>query len=167
MINDEVLQIISRLRAVYFDFDGVFTDNRVLVIEDGREAVICNRADGLGLSRLRELGIEIAILSTEVNPVVSARAMKLNIPCFQALEDKAVFLSKLLGERLIAPEDVAFVGNDINDAACLRMVGLPVLVKDAEKEVRPFARLFLQRRGGYGAVREFCDLIWQVRSPGR
>lgn len=166
MIDFKMIQVINRLRAVYFDFDGVFTDNRVLVIEDGREAVLCNRADGFGLSRLNKLGIDLAILSTEVNPVVSVRAQKLKIPCFQALEDKALFLGKLLGERSIAPEDVAFLGNDINDSACLRMVGLPVLVKDAEEEVRPYGKLILQRRGGYGAVREFCDLIWKVRSSG-
>ena len=78
---------LRQVTLVVFDFDGVFTDNRVLVDQDGKEAVFCSRADGLGLQALRRLGVGSLVLSTEINPVVSARAAKLGIECVQGLGD--------------------------------------------------------------------------------
>ena len=91
---------LREVRLVVFDFDGVFTDNRVIVSEDGRESVICSRADGLGLAAIRRFGVDSLILSTEVNPVVSARARKLGVECQQGLGDgKGAALARLLEER--------------------------------------------------------------------
>ncbi len=142
---------------VVFDFDGVMTDNRVLVFQDGSEAVVCSRADGLGLDRLREAGVEMMILSTETNPVVAARARKLRMPVIHGQKDKAATLAALLAERGTDPARVVYVGNDANDLGCLAMVGLPVAVADAVPEVIATARWVLTRNGGDGAVREFCD----------
>ncbi len=75
--------LLAKIRLVAFDFDGVFTDNMVYVLEDGTEAVRCFRSDGLGLQKLKNLGIETVIISTEANPVVTARARKLKIRCIQ------------------------------------------------------------------------------------
>src|SRR5262249_26256119 len=96
-------------RLVVFDFDGVLTDNRVWVSEQGQELVACNRADGLGLAMLRTLGFDLLVLSTETNPVVGARCRKLALPFEQGVADKAERLRNLLGERGITPADVIYV----------------------------------------------------------
>ena len=118
-MNSILREAIRKSRLIAFDFDGVFTDNMVYVLQDGSEAVRCNRSDGIGLQKLRKLKIEMVILSTESNPVVSARAQKLNIRCFQNCEDKRKTLQNLAREIGISLDQVAFVGNDINDQACM------------------------------------------------
>jgi len=157
---------LMKIEAVVFDFDGVFTDNRVFVFQDGCEAVVCSRADGLGISRLRHLGIEMLILSTEINPVVTQRANKLNLPVIQSVEDKLHVLTKWAKEKKILMDHIAFLGNDINDQICLEKVGMPVVVADAMPEVKSLARLILKKEGGKGAVREFCDMLWQAKQKG-
>ena len=157
---DPILQeVIRKIRLVAFDFDGVFTDNMVYVLQDGSEAVRCNRSDGIGLQKLIKLGIQTVIISTESNPVVSARAQKLKIRCFQNCEDKRKTLKNVAGEFGISLDEVAFVGNDINDQQCLSHVGLPIVVNDAHPDVISIARYQTRNPGGYGAVREVCDIF--------
>ena len=159
MTSSSIEQIMSRIRLVAFDFDGVFTNNMVYVSEDGSEMVRCARSDGIGLQKLRDAGIETIIISTEPNPVVSARARKLKIDCVQNCQDKRAVLEERTAKIGISLEQVAFVGNDINDLACLNCVGLPVVVKDAHPDVVPVARYQTRQPGGHGAVREVCDMI--------
>ncbi len=154
---------VANIRLVSFDFDGVFTDNGVHVSQEGVESVRCCRSDGLGLRRLDEVGVDSMILSTETNPVIGVRAKKMNIACRQGIEHKLAVLDEERRRRGLSWEQVAFVGNDINDAECLKKAGLPVVVADAYPEIKPFAKLVLNRKGGYGAVREFCDLIWEAQ----
>ncbi len=149
----------ERPAALLLDFDGVLTDNRVLVMEDGREGVLCHRGDGLGLDLLRPLPLRVAVLSRERNPVVEARCRKLGIPSLQGLEDKAAALHSWLGEAGIDAADVIFAGNDVNDLECMARVGCPVAVADAIPEVRRAAAIVLDAVGGFGAVRELTDLI--------
>lgn len=157
---------IARLRSVEMlalDFDGVMTDNRVLVFEDGREAVLCNRSDGLGLERLRATGLPLAVISKEKNPVVAARCRKLKIPCEQGIDDKLTVLKRMAGEHGVALANVAYVGNDINDLACLNAVGIAVAPADAYPEVLRVADIVTAANGGFGAVREVCDMIMTAR----
>jgi 3-deoxy-D-manno-octulosonate 8-phosphate phosphatase (KDO 8-P phosphatase) len=158
----KIKELVYKIRLVAFDFDGVFTDNMVFVFEDGSEAVRCFRSDGIGLKKLKKLGVETVIISTESNPVVSARARKLKIRCFQNCEDKRKTLESLAQEMGISLTEIAFVGNDINDLPCLTSVGLPIVVKDAHPEVIPLAVYRTRNCGGHGAVREVCDLFEQV-----
>jgi len=157
-------EIICRIRLVAFDFDGVFTDNMVYVFEDGTEAVRCFRSDGIGLQKLKKIGIETAIISTEANPVVSARAHKLKIRCVQDCQDKRAVLDKMAHDQGIRLSEVAFVGNDINDLPCLECVGLPIVVQDAHVDVVSTALYQTKNPGGHGAVREVCDLFEKYRS---
>lgn len=159
---DALAKLIRTIRMVVFDFDGVFTDNMVYVFEGGREAVRCTRADGLGLSKLTSLGISTAIISTETNPVVGMRSRKLGIHCVQACTDKRAALDTLALENDLSLQEIAFVGNDINDIPCLSVVGLPIVVSDAHPDVVPYAGYQTRRAGGQGAVRELCDLFEQV-----
>jgi 3-deoxy-D-manno-octulosonate 8-phosphate phosphatase (KDO 8-P phosphatase) len=151
--------IIRRIRLIAFDFDGVFTNNMVFVFQDGTEAVQCFRSDGIGLKKLKKLGIETVIISTEANPVVSARARKLKIRCIQDCQDKRAVLNDIARELNITLGEIAFVGNDINDLTCLESVALPIVVQDAYRDVMPIALYRTKRPGGHGAVREICDLF--------
>ena len=157
--RDRLKAFPHTIQAVVFDFDGVFTDNRVLVSEDGREAVQCHRGDGLGLDYLRGTGIPLVVLSTERNPVVAARCRKLRLECRQGLDDKLAALKQFAEERRIDLSSVVYVGNDLNDAECLTAVGCGIVVADAHPSVMQIASIVLKHRGGDGAVRETCDLI--------
>ena len=164
---DNIQEIFRRIRLVAFDFDGVFTDNMVYVFEDGSEAVRCFRSDGIGLQKLGRLGIESVIISTESNPVVSARARKLKIRCIQDCPDKRAVLEDIAQENNITLNEIAFVGNDINDLPCLECVALPIVVQDAYQDIVPIALYQTKNPGGHGAVREVCDLFEKYRSGGQ
>jgi YrbI family 3-deoxy-D-manno-octulosonate 8-phosphate phosphatase len=157
-------ELLASIQLVVFDFDGVFTDNTVYVAQDGVESVRCWRSDGLGLSRLRSIGVQTFIVSTETNPVVTARANKLKIPCKQGIEDKAVAILETCRELGISPAQTMFVGNDINDIPAFKSIGVPVAVADAHPEVYPFVLFRTEKPGGFGAVREVCDLIFHARN---
>lgn len=147
------------LDLVVYDFDGVMTDNRVLVFQDGREAVFCHRGDGLGVGLIRRMGLAQIILSTETNPVVATRAAKLGLEVVQDCRDKAQALGLLLAERGLDPLRVLYLGNDVNDLAAMRLVGWPVAPADAHPAVLDLARVVTRARGGYGVVRELADLL--------
>lgn len=156
----------AALRAVQlliFDFDGVWTTNQVLVLEDGTEGVLCNRTDGLGIGMLRESGLAMLVLSAEVNPVVSKRCEKLHVPCVQGRKDKLGALRDVLQERRVAPEHVAYMGNDVNDLPCMRHVGVSIAVSDAWPTVLSEATFITTRAGGHGAVREVCEWFLEAR----
>ena len=153
----------ASVRLVVFDFDGVFTDNTVYVSQDGIESVRCWRGDGIGLARLKQAGVETAIISTEINPVVAARSRKLSMRCVQGCDQKLTALQALAGELGVTLDQVAFVGNDINDVTCLRVVGLPIVVRDAHPDAMACAQYCTAMPGGGGAVREVCDLIVAAR----
>ncbi len=159
--RDRAEKLPDPVEALVLDFDGVFTDNKVHVRQDRAEMVVCHRGDGWGLSELRDQGLPIWVLSTEKNPVVQARCDKLGLPCMHGAEDKEALLQDWLSERDIDPTHVVFLGNDVNDQECLRLVGCGAVVADAHPKVKPFANLMLTTNGGNGAVRELTDLILQ------
>jgi YrbI family 3-deoxy-D-manno-octulosonate 8-phosphate phosphatase len=136
----------------------------VYVFENGSEAVRCFRSDGIGLQKLEKMGIKTVIISTEANPVVSARARKLKMECVQNCSDKRAVLEEFAGNMGITLDEVAFVGNDVNDLACLTCVALPIVVRDAHPDVIAAARYRTKKPGGCGAVREICDLFEMYRS---
>lgn len=165
-LDAEVVERIRRVQVVGFDFDGVFTDNAVYVFQDGREAVRCSRSDGLGLRRLEAAGVIPVIVSTETNPVVTERSRKLGVRCVQGCDDKLAALTTVLDELGVGLDRAAYVGNDINDLACLHQVALPIVVGDAWPEVKGAALYCTRRPGGQGAVREVCDLIAEIKHTG-
>lgn len=150
---------LGKIKLLILDFDGVLTDNRVLVNQEGTEAVWCNRGDGWGIARLKEAGIEILVLSTETNKVVSTRCQKLGIGCIHGSDDKLSALKEIVNQRSIRLEEVAYVGNDVNDLACMSHVGMPIAVADAVPEIKNLSSIVTVCPGGYGAVREVADLI--------
>jgi N-acylneuraminate cytidylyltransferase len=149
----------ERVELVVLDFDGVLTDNRVWVDGDGRELIAANRGDGWGIAKLSEIGIDVLILSTETNPVVTARAKKLKLHVEQGIGDKSSALKRILGDRKLNPQNVIYVGNDVNDLPCFPLVGYAFGVQDAHADVLRAADYVLASEGGHGAVREVCDMI--------
>ena len=150
---------LSRVRLLALDFDGVMTDNRVVVDEKGYEAVVCHRGDGWGLTQLKRSGVDVIVISTEKNSTVAARCRKLGISHKQGCDDKLATLERVAADRGIKREEIAYVGNDVNDLACLNWVALPIAVGDASEEVKSAASWITRKAGGMGAVREVCDLI--------
>ena len=144
---------------IVYDFDGVMTDNRVLVLQDGNEAVLANRADGWGIGQLKKTGFTQIILSTETNPVVSARAKKLGLEVLQGSGDKRSDLAAYCEARNIALDRVLYVGNDVNDLEAMKTVGFPVAPADAHAEVLSVAKYVTKARGGEGVVKELSEAL--------
>lgn len=159
VINSELVNSFSKIKFLVMDFDGVLTDNRVYTTQLGEESVACWRSDGIGLSRVKELGIPIWVISSEMNPVVSARCQKLGIDCLQNCDDKLSALIKLLNQYGTSLTYTAFIGNDINDKSCLEKVGMPIIVNDSHHDIQGIQLYKTEKHGGRGAVREVCDLI--------
>lgn len=145
--------------AVVTDFDGVHTDDTVMTDADGRETVRVSRSDGMGIARLRRAGIPVLILSSETDPVVSARARKLQVDVRQGVDDKVGVLREWASEHGIPLSHIAYIGNDVNDLGCLEVVGWPIAVPEAHPVVLAAARLTVTRAGGHGAVRELADRV--------
>ncbi len=156
--------IPAQVDLVVFDFDGVMTDNRVWVDQDGREMVAANRSDSLGLNALRAAGVRTMVISTETNPVVAARCRKLKLEHIQGVEDKATLLKNILADQQIDPRKAIYLGNDINDVPCFPLVACALVVADAQPAARRAADIVLSQAGGHGAVRELCDLLLQNKS---
>lgn len=124
-----------QIDLLVFDFDGVMTDDRVWVDQDGKESVAANRSDGLGIAMLQQAGIPMVVLSTETNPIVTARCRKLGLAVIQGVGDKPSALQSLLDDRKIDPQHVVYLGNDINDLPCFAMIGCAVSVANAHPDV--------------------------------
>jgi YrbI family 3-deoxy-D-manno-octulosonate 8-phosphate phosphatase len=153
----------TEVSVIVLDFDGVFTNNKVVVLQNGQEAVICDRGDGMGISSLNELNIPIWVLSSESNPVGKHRCEKLGIPCFYNLGmNKSETFSKLIASENINSEQAIYVGNDVNDLACMDMAGFGIAVADAHPSVLKNADYVLNHSGGDGAIRELCDLLMEI-----
>ncbi len=145
--------------AVVLDFDGTQTDDRAWLAADGTERVAVHRGDGMGVAAMRRAGLPVLILSTEVNPVVAARAAKLGVECRHGIEAKGAELADWLAGQRLLPARVLYLGNDVNDLPCFEQVGWPVAVASAQPRVRAAARAVTTVPGGHGAVREIASWI--------
>jgi N-acylneuraminate cytidylyltransferase len=150
----------AKVSLLVMDFDGVLSDDRVHTDQDGREAVTTSRADGLGLSLLREQSsIQALVISREENPVVSARCRKLGLEVFQGVGQKEQLLQTLIAERGLNSAEIVYVGNDITDLSVYPLVGFFVAPADAQPSVLRQADLVLKHKGGRGAIRELTDQL--------
>lgn len=149
----------DKVKLIVYDFDGVMTDNRVSVDQDGNESVRANRSDGLGIGMIRRLGLEQVILSTEVNPVVKARANKVHLEAIHGIRDKGSALLELAEKRDISVRDILFVGNDVNDADAMGLAGFKVAPADAHPSILAQADYVTQACGGCGVIRELADVL--------
>lgn len=149
----------AKIDAVVFDFDGVFTDNRVAIDQDGRESATASRGDGMGIGRLKKTGLPLLVISKEPVPIVVHRCGKLGLECLHGVDDKLPLLEAWLGERGLDLKQSVYMGNDVNDLECLRAAGCGVVPSDAHPDAVEAADLLLDLPGGHGAVRQLCDLV--------
>ena len=153
----------SNIKLIISDFDGVMTDNRALMDEDGREWIFVNRADGQAVHILRAMGIDLAIISTETNRVVTKRAEKLNVECVQGIQNKAECLKEYCNRKGILLKDVVYVGNDVNDYDAMQLAGIKIAPHDAYGVVKDIADYVTEVCGGYGVIREIAEVIKEHR----
>ncbi len=149
----------QKIEAVSFNFDGVFTDDDVIVQQNGQQDMICNRGDSMGISDLKKYHLSLVVLSTEKNAVAETRCRKLGLEYHQNLKNKVSFLNSWLEAKGISQKNAIYIGNDIDDAECLKTVGCGVVTADAHNDIKPLAHIVLKRSEACGAVRELCDLI--------
>lgn len=150
---------LKDIDLIVYDFDGVMTDNRVLILQDGTEGVFCNRADGLGISIIRKAGIPQLIISTERNPVVEVRAKKLCIDVIYNCEDKKKSLELFCKQNNYKLSRVVYLGNDINDLELMKAVGMPLCPFDSHPSVVTISLYVLCTKGGGGVIRELADML--------
>lgn len=151
----------KKITALFYDFDGVMTNNKVIVREDGLESVIVNRSDGYAVSQMRAMGLHQVIVSTEANPVVVHRAQKLKIPVISNVENKGEEIKQYCVNHNIDIAETAFVGNDLNDISAFETVSVRICPKDAAKEILDLADIVISVNGGDGVIRELYRLIVQ------
>jgi YrbI family 3-deoxy-D-manno-octulosonate 8-phosphate phosphatase len=175
LVNEGILDMIypgkqprslpDHVKLLVLDFDGVLTDDRVWVDQNGKETIAASRSDGMGLELLRKkTDIEVFVLSKETNPVVTARCKKLKISVFQSIDEKEIALKELINKKNINFSDVVYVGNDVNDIECFPLVGFAAAPRDAFVSVKRNADIVLEHPGGFGAVREICEILIEKRS---
>ncbi|MGA0083124.1 MAG: KdsC family phosphatase [Candidatus Nanopelagicales bacterium] len=151
-------------KLIITDFDGCLTDDRVWLNEHGEEFVAANRKDGLGIKRVKKLGIEVIIASTEVNKVVTARGKKLNLEVLQGLEDKKIALDSYLEKRNLKWKEVWYIGNEVNDLEALESAGFSVCPSDAVVKIKKISNLVLKTKGGYGIFSEIANILEKMVS---
>lgn len=164
----DLLKRLGRVRLLSVDVDGVLTDGGLYYTEDGRLLRKFNVKDGMGMKRLREAGVEVAMISAGTGPTILERGRDLGLEhVFSGVEDKLATLSGLCRRLGITLAEVAHVGDDLNDVPVLNAVGCPLTVADAVPEARDAAVFATAKGGGEGAVREICDLLIEARrGPG-
>ncbi len=162
MLNKK-LPYWKKIHTIIFDFDGVFTNNKVIINEKGEESVLCDRSDGLAIELLNNLkkesgwNLELLILTRERNKVVTKRAEKLKIKCFHGIEDKLEFIKKFLVDRSLKNDGLIYLGNDINDIESMLFSGYSVSPSDANQSVLNISDLIINKKGGDGFIREFVE----------
>jgi len=150
---------LEDIDIIVYDFDGVMTDNRVFVFQDGSEAVIVNRADGLGVERLRSLGVAQLIISTETNPIVKVRAAKLKLEVIDSCRDKKDALRSYCTQKGFNLNRAVYVGNDLNDLEVMKIVGFPIAPADSHPQIKKIAKIITKANGGEGVINELLNYI--------
>ena len=160
MKHADLVAKARRIKLVLTDCDGVLTDGGVYYGESGEVLKRFNIRDGMGVERLRNVGIATGIVTGERSPSVSKRAEKLKISELHlGIKDKAPLLAEILTRLQLTAEQVAFIGDDTNDVAILGLVGLAACPGDATVFARDAADYRCRARGGHGAFRELAELI--------
>jgi 3-deoxy-D-manno-octulosonate 8-phosphate phosphatase (KDO 8-P phosphatase) len=158
------LDRLGAIRLVAFDIDGVFTDGRFYLSDDGSETKAFHTQDGYGVRRLLEAGIEVAVISGRRSAAVERRMAELRVRhVVLGCTDKVAAFDELIASLNIAAADCAFVGDDIPDLALLEHVGLSIAVANAVQAVQERCDYVTRNPGGSGAVREVCDLVAGLR----
>ncbi|MCH8098896.1 MAG: HAD-IIIA family hydrolase [Proteobacteria bacterium] len=151
---------LADIRLVAFDIDGVFTDGRFYLSDEGVETKAFHTQDGFGVRQLLNAGIDVAVISSRKSNAVEKRMAELGVAhILQGCENKVAALDSIIAELGITPAECAYVGDDIPDLPLLAHVGVSVAVANAVPELHDQCDMSTSAAGGFGAVREVCDLV--------
>ena len=165
MNKEALLQKAADIKLAVFDVDGVLTDGRLILGENGNEYKAFHVRDGHGLVMLLESGCKIAVITARTSNIVAERMASLGIEyVYQGEKDKGARLQQLISELALQAEQVAYTGDDLIDLPAMTKIGLPIAVADAHAEVKKQAAWVTEKNGGQGAVREVCELIMQAQN---
>lgn len=157
-------ETLAGMRLVAFDVDGVFTDGRFYLSNDGVESKAFHTHDGFGVRQLLIAGIDVAVISGRESAAVERRMQELGVQhVIQGNADKVSAFESLIKNLTIDEKQAVYVGDDLPDLPLLRRVGLSVAVNNAHKDVKVECDYITDNAGGFGAVREVCDLILAAR----
>jgi len=164
MDKKALIEKAAKIKLAVFDVDGVLTDGKLILGENGNEYKSFHARDGHGLVMLLESGCKIAVITARSSNIVAERMSSLGIEyVYQGEKDKGGRLMKLIEELGLEREQVAYVGDDVIDLPAMIKVGLPIAVADARPEVKQHADWTTEECGGQGAVREVCELIMKAQ----
>ncbi len=163
-LTDDIKIRAKKIKLLLMDCDGVLTDGRLYFTENGEEMKVFHVRDGQGLVMWHEAGFRSGIISGRNSKIVKKRATELGVHFVkQGSKDKAICFEEILAEAKVSMEEVAFVGDDVQDIIVFEKVGLPVAVADAAQEVFPYIIYKTKLAGGFGAVREVINLLLQAK----
>ncbi|MFQ6372929.1 3-deoxy-manno-octulosonate-8-phosphatase KdsC [Shewanella sp. YIC-542] len=155
-----VWQAAQQVRLLICDVDGVFSDGRIYLGNNGEELKAFHTRDGYGIKALLNAGIQVAVITGRQSSIVENRMKALGIPhIFQGIDDKLAPFRWLLQHYQLQPEQVAYIGDDMVDLPVMQQVGLGVCVADGHPRVKQLAQLVTYLNGGHGALRELADLL--------
>ena len=147
---------------IFLDFDGVLTNNKVFVDENGIESVSCNRSDGLAAEVLNKLGLKTIIFSSEKNKVVKRRAKKLNLDCYNSIKSKKSAILSFAKSNSVNLSNCMYVGNDLNDYHAMKICGLKICPADAHKKIINISDYVTKKNGGDGVLREIVEKFLKI-----
>lgn len=153
---------LKKIKFIIFDFDGVLTDNKVYLDQNGGEFVQCSRADGLAFDVLKKLDYKLFIVSTEKNPVVTTRANKLKVPVVQGIENKKTILLDMKTKNKIDLNETMYVGNDLNDYNAMKICGIKCCPAGSHPKIIEISDIVLTTKGGNGVVREIVEKVLKI-----
>ena len=157
---------LKKVKLFALDFDGVMTDGCVYTDRNGNEIIRTSRRDSLGILMLRRTGIKVVVITTETSPIALARCKKLDVPCFYNSglgKGKLATLIGLANKEGLSHNEIAYMGDDLNDLKPMRFAGVKITVADGHSKLKEIAGVTTKAKGGNHAVREICDLILRVR----
>lgn len=163
-ISEQLRQQFSTIKLLVCDVDGVFSDGRIYLGNDGEELKAFHTKDGFGIKALIASGVQVAVITGRQSSIVAKRMQALNVAhILQGQNDKLPALQALAATLKISAAEIAYIGDDVPDLACLHFVGVGIAVEDAHPSLLAAANYITCIRGGFGAVREVCDVIMQCQ----
>ena len=164
-VSEDILNKAQKIKLFICDIDGVFSDGRIYLGNDGEELKAFHTKDGYGIKALGASGVDVAVITGRQSNIVQTRMSALNVKhIVQGQEDKLPALQHILATLNLTPEQVAYIGDDMPDYECMAYVGLSIAVNDAHPQILTLADYTTFTKGGFGAVREVCDLIMQTQN---
>jgi 3-deoxy-D-manno-octulosonate 8-phosphate phosphatase (KDO 8-P phosphatase) len=161
----DLIAIAKKIKLLILDCDGILTNGKIYITNEGAETIAFNVLDGYGVLRLKKSGVEIAVISGRKNNSVEYRLSQLNIEhIFLGHLDKVTCFNKLIDTLKVSPEYIAYMGDDLPDIDIMKKVALPITVPNAIDAVKKIAIMCTQKKGGNGAVREVCDFIYDAQN---